>query len=48
MIDAIEEHEVAVLDLLAAFLHAKNEQEVITKMEGKLADMMVCMEPRIY
>ena len=47
-IDAMEEHEVAIMDLPHAFLHAKNEIEVIMKMEVKLVEMIVCLEPRIY
>ena len=35
------------MDLPGALLHAENEREVM-KMEGKLAELMVKMEPRIY
>ena len=47
-IDAVKKRKVAVMELPRAFLHAKNEREVITKMEQRLAELMVRMEPSIY
>ena len=40
VIDAKENRQVAVVDLPRAFLHAKNGQDVIMFMRGKLAKLM--------
>ena len=37
IIDAKENREVAVVDLPGEFLHAKNKQDVIIFMRGKLS-----------
>ena len=46
-IDVLEEHEVAVMDSPCAFLHVEIEREIIMKMEGKLSELMVRIEPCI-
>ena len=44
----MEGRDVACIDLPGAYLHAVNEDEVIMKMEGKLAELMVNVEPKLY
>ena len=40
--------DVAVMDLHGAFLHRKNEDDVIVTMTGRLAELMVMIPPQIY
>ncbi len=40
-IDAKESRKVVAIDILGAFLHADNEDYVIMKMVGTLAELMV-------
>ena len=47
-VETTKEREVAVIDLQGAFLHAKYERKVLMKMEEKLAELMIKMEPKIY
>ena len=47
-IDAKERREVVTIDIPGAFLHADNEDYVIMKMNGSLAELMVKTDPKIY
>jgi hypothetical protein len=47
-IDAKEHRKVVSIDILGAFLHANNEDYVILKMVGTLAELMVKTNPRLY
>ncbi len=48
MIDAKENREVVTIDIPGAFLHADNEDYVIMKMVGMLAELMVKTNPKMY
>ncbi len=47
-IDAKEKQKVVRIDIPGAFLHAKNEDYVIMKRNGLLAELMVKTDPKIY
>ncbi len=47
-IDAKENREVVMINILDAFLHADNEYYVIMKMVGILAELMVKKNPKMY
>jgi hypothetical protein len=47
-IDAKENRKVVTVDILGAFLHADNEDYVIMKMVGTLAELMVKTNPKLY
>ncbi len=47
-IDAKENREVVTIDMPGAFLHADNEDYVIMKMVGTLAELMVKTNPKMY
>ena len=47
-IDAKEKQEVVTIDIPGAFLHADNDDYVIMKMNGLLAELMVKTDPKIY
>ena len=49
--DAIDVHEVkdvAIIDIPGAFLQAKNDEFVVMLLQGKLAEMMVKIDPSLY
>ncbi len=46
-IDAKEHQKVVTIDIPGAFLHADNEDYVIMKMVGTLAELMVKMKPKL-
>jgi hypothetical protein len=47
-IDAKEGRKVVAIDIPGAFLHANNDDYVITKMVGMLAKLLVKTNPRLY
>ncbi len=47
-IDTKERRKVVTIDIPGAFLHADNEDYVIMKMVGTLAELMVKTNPRLY
>jgi hypothetical protein len=47
-IDAKENWKVVTIDIPGAFLHANNEDYIIIKMVGTLAELMVQMNPKLY
>ncbi len=47
-IDAKENREVVTIDIPGAFLHVDNEDYVIMKMVGMLAELMVKTNPKMY
>ena len=47
-IDAKEKREIVTIDIPGAFLHADNNDYVIMKMNGSLAELMVKTDPKIY
>lgn len=48
MIKAMEEWEVAVIDLPGAFLHANCDEYVLMSFQGRLAELMVIAARDIY
>ncbi len=47
-IDAKENRDVVMIDIPGAFLHADNEDYVVMKMIGMLAELMVKTNPKMY
>ena len=48
MIDAYELRAIAILDITNAFLHAENDKKILMLLRGKLAEMMVQVDPAMY
>ena len=48
VVDACEGRAVAVLDAANAFLHTHNDEKVLMVLRGKLAEMMVRIDPSMY
>ena len=46
--DARERRDIAILDIANAFLHATNDKKVLMLLWGKLAEMMVAVDPELY
>ena len=47
-IDTHERRNVATIDIPGAFLHAYNNKETIMLLRGRLAELMVQVDPQIY
>ena len=47
-IDVKECRKVVTIDIPGTFLHAENEDYVIMKMNGTLAELMVKTDPKLY
>jgi hypothetical protein len=47
-IDAKEGRKVVTIDIPGAFLHSNNDDYVIMKMVGTLAELMIKTNPRLY
>jgi GH15 family glucan-1,4-alpha-glucosidase len=47
-IDAMEECDVATVDIPGAFMQANIDEVVHVKFEGKIAEMLVRMDPKMY
>ena len=48
MIDAKEQRAIAILDIANAFLHAENDEKIPMLLRGRLAEMMVQVDPSMY
>jgi len=48
VIEAHEEQDEATLDLPGAHLHAENDEHTIMLLKGKLAELLVQVEPSLY
>ena len=48
MIDAKEQRAIAILDIANAFLHADNDEKILMLLRGRLAEMMVQVDPSMY
>ena len=48
VIDAKEERKMAVLDIMNVFLQADNDKIINMLLRGKLAEMMVRIDPSLY
>ena len=47
-IEAHEGRDVAVLDLPNAFFHVENKEKTLMLLKGKLAELMVQIDPNMY
>ena len=47
-IDTRESRHVATADIPGAFLHADMDEEVYMLLEGKIAELIVKLDPRLY
>ena len=47
-IDAHERRHVATIDVLTAFLHAENVKDIVMRLERRLAELMVEVDPSLY
>jgi hypothetical protein len=47
-IDAKENREVVTIDIPGAFLHAANDDYVVMRMNGTLAELMAKTDPKLY
>jgi hypothetical protein len=47
-IDAHEQRDVATIDILGAFLNAYNNKETFMLLRGRLAELMVQVDPNLY
>ena len=48
MIDAKELRAIAILDITNAFLHVENDEKILMLLHGRLAKMMVQVDPAMY
>jgi hypothetical protein len=48
VVDAKEGREMAILDIADNFLHVENDQRIRMLLRGKLAEMMVKIDPLLY
>ena len=48
VIDAHERRAMAIIDVANAFLQAYNDERVLMLLRGKLAEMMVRIDPALY
>jgi hypothetical protein len=47
-IDAHNHHDVATVDIPRAFLHAYNDKDTFMLLRGRLAELMVQVDPALY
>ena len=47
-IEAAEGREVATIDIPGAFLHTDIDEDVVMQLKGKLAELMVQVDPKLY
>ena len=48
VIDAKDMRAIAILDIANAFLHAENDEKIPMLLRGRLAEMMVQVDPSMY
>ena len=48
VIDAHEKRDVAIVDIPGAFLNTKNDEDILMCLRGKLVELMVRMNPKLY
>ena len=47
-IEAHEERDVMTIDLPGAFLHTENDEEIIMVLRGRLCELLVQVNPKLY
>ena len=48
MIDALESHDVAIIDIPGAFMQADMDNEVIIQFEGKMMELLIEVDEDLY
>ena len=48
VVDAHEMRAIAILDIANAFLHVENDGKILMLLRGKLAEIMVQVDPTMY
>ena len=48
VVDAHEKRAIAILDISNALLHAENDEKILMLLRGKLAEVMVQVDPIMY
>jgi hypothetical protein len=48
VIDAMERRDIATVDILGAFMQADMDETVHVKLEGKMAELLVMIDPKLY
>ena len=48
VVDARERRAIAILDITNDFLHVTNDENFLMLLRGKLAEMMVAVDPELY
>ena len=48
VIEAHEERDTTTCDIPGAFLHADNDETVLMLLRGKLAELLVKVDPKLY
>ena len=48
MIDALEDHDVAVIDIPGAFMQADMDDEVFIRFEGKMTELLIEVDEALY
>ena len=48
MINAAEHHDVATVDIPGMFMQADMDKLVHVKLEGKMVDLLMKLEPKLY
>eukprot|EP00957_Ditylum_brightwellii_P131883 10057311-Ditylum_brightwellii.AAC.1 len=48
IINAMEERDVATVDILGAFMQAEMDNVVHTKIEGTMAELLTKLDPKMY
>ena len=47
-IEAAEGRKMATIDILGAFLHTDIDEDVVMQLKGKLAELKVQVDPKLY
>jgi hypothetical protein len=48
IIDAMERRDIATVDIPGAFMQADMDETVHVKLEGKMAELLVMIDPKLY
>ena len=48
MIDARENRDVAVVDIPGAFMQVDMDELVYMRLDGKMAEIMIRIDPQVY
>ena len=48
MIDAKERRHVAVIDIPGAFMQSDTDEDLLVKIQGKMAELLISIDPKLY